>query len=90
MSRLDMHDPNGRLLLTAIAKIFDQISPDDQVVSVLVGTQSPAGEEIHYYVIRGHPDVQRVLMLPDSPEADEARALLAQASIRLDAPDTPA
>ncbi len=89
MANLSMHDPNGRLLLTAIAKIFDQISPEDQVVSVLVGTQSPAGEEIHYYMLRGRPDVQRVLMLPDSPEAEEARALLAQASVRLDAPDTP-
>ena len=89
MANLNMHDPNGRLLLTAIAQIFDQISTEDQIVSVLVGTQSPAGEEIHYYVLRGRPGVQRVLMLPDTPEADAARELLAQASVRLDAPDTP-
>lgn len=89
MTRLDTHTPNGRLLLTAVAQIFDQISPDDQIVSVLVGTVSPDEEEIHYYVVRGSPEVRRMLMRPDTPEAAQARALLAQTSIRLDAPDTP-
>ena len=87
--KLDTSTPQGRWLLSALAQIAGQIDDDAEIGSMLIGTRSTAGEEIHYYVVRWQPGVQRVMMLPDSPEAAQARELLEVSSIRLTAPDTP-
>ena len=89
MSKLSMEDPRGRFLLSSLARIFDQIDSDARIESLLIGTTSAEGEEIHYYVISGRPDVQRMLMRPNSEAARRARELLASAAVRLDAPATP-
>lgn len=89
MNVLSPHDPRGQFILSAVGRIFAELDDGAEVVSVLVGTRTADDEEIHYYVISGRPGVQRVMMLPDSPHADQARELLAQASINLTAPDTP-
>lgn len=88
--KLDQHDPQGRFVLSAVQRIFAELDDGAEVMSVLVGTRTADDEEIHYYVISGRPDVQRVMMLPDSPHADAARELLGKASVNLTAPDTPA
>jgi len=74
----------------AAGEILATLDDDQIVASVLVGTIDDAGAEIHYFVIAGKPGVQRTLMLPDSPEAAQARELLSRASVNLTAPDTPA
>jgi hypothetical protein len=84
-----MTDAQLRFLQDALGRICDALDSDARPISVLVGTISPAGEEMHYYVIEGRREVQRVLMLPDTPEADQARELLRAASVNMTPPDTP-
>jgi hypothetical protein len=70
-----------------MARIVDMIDADSAAVSVLVSTQTVAGEELHYQVTRGDERVRVTLMYGDTPEAAQARDQLSMTSIDLTPPE---